>query len=343
MIDHSSHILLTGATGFLGGYVLRTLLKFNYHQITCTHRASSDFTLIQDVKDNVKWKLCDLTDELDLAEALTDVDIVIHVAAKVSLSNKNRAAVMFMNVEVTANMINASLNQEIQKFIFVSSVAALGVPNEGELIHEETEWVDRPEHNAYCISKQRAEREVMRGVAEGLNASIISPAMVIGAGFWDSSSVSIVKSIYNRLPFYPIGSIGVVDVRDVALMIVKILERSDVSGEKYIASSENWDHKKIIDFLCKEFGKEPTNRALTPLLTKLSIYGARLGELILGENAIVNAEAIRFAQHRFKFDNSKSVEQLNFQYREVQLSFQEIANVFKQSFLKGEPYGILDI
>lgn len=343
MMSRDSHILLTGATGFLGGYVLRLLLKHGYSNITCTHRKTSDFTLMQEVKDKVNWKICDLLDEVDLEDAFSGVDIVIHVAAKVSLSNKRRSSVMQMNTGVTSNMINASLLQNIKKFIFVSSVAALGVPKNGELIHEETEWVDRPGHSVYSISKQLAEREVMRGVAEGLNAVIISPAMVIGAGIWNSNSVSMIKSIHKGLPYYPIGSVGIVDVRDVAEMIITLLDKPDVTGQKYIASAENWEHKKIIETLCNFFEKVPPKKPLTPLLAKLSSSLFALAESVMGENKLINAESIHLAQHSYVFDNSKSREQLLFNYRDVKTSFEEIASAFVRSKSNGQHFGVLDI
>lgn len=343
MINKESHILLTGATGFLGGYVLRTLLKHEYTNIICTHRATSDFALIQDVKDQVKWEICDLLDELDLVDRISEVDIVIHVAAKVSLSNRNRASVMRMNTEVTSNMINASLETDVKKFVFVSSVAALGIPKEGEAIHEETEWVDRPEHSVYSISKQLAEREVLRGVAEGLDAVIVSPAMVFGAGIWSSSTVSIVKTIYKGLPYYPIGSVGVVDVRDVASIILRVMEQENISGENYIVSAENWSHKSIIHSFCKAFEKNPPKKAISPFVAKLSSSLFSFSELAFGENSMINSDSILLAQHKFLFDNSKSKEQLNFTYRSVETSFQEIAQVFKESYLKRQPFGILNI
>jgi len=343
MIHKESHILLTGATGFLGAYVLRTLLKHNYQNITCTYRDTSNFSLIQDVKGAVNWCKCDLTDELELKDAIKESEIVIHIAAKVSLSRKNRSSIMQMNTEVTANMINASLDQNIKKFIFVTSVAAFGIPKNDEIIHEATEWVDRPENTIYSISKQLAEREVIRGVAEGLNAAIVSPAMIIGAGVWSSSTVSIIKSVYKGLPFYPLGSVGVVDVRDVALIILKVLEKQDISGEKFIASAENWDHKKIIEVLSEEFKNKPPTKSLSPFIAKLSMYAASFVEVFLGEQAIVNAESIKLAQRKFTFDNSKSIQQLDLNYRDIKSSFHEIANSFKKSFLQGESFGLLDI
>jgi len=343
MINKESHILLTGATGFLGGYVLRLLLKKGYNNISCTHRKTSNFTLIQEVKDRVDWKLCDLLDETELADAFSGVDVVIHVAAKVSLSNKNRSSVMSMNTEVTSHMINASLRHKIEKFIFVSSVAAFGVPKSGELIHEETEWVDRPGHSVYSISKQLAEREVIRGVAEGLQAVIISPAMVIGAGVWNSMSVSMIRSIYKGFPYYPKGSVGVVDVRDVAELILLVMVKTDIAGEKYIASAENWEHKAIIETVCKAFDKVPPKKVLSPFLAKVSSSLFSIFEFVVGENKLINADSIQLAQHKYLFDNSKSREQLGFNYRDVKSSFEEIASVFKESYPKAKKFGTLDI
>lgn len=343
MIQRDSHIVLTGATGFLGCYILRLLLHKGYSKITCTHRATSRYTLIEDVKDRVTWVKCDLTDELELESLLHQVDVVIHAAAKVSLSNKNKTALMSTNVETTRLLADYALDAGVQKFVFVSSVASIGPGTEEELINENTEWKSDAENTAYGVSKQFAEREVMRAVAEGLNGVIVNPAMIIGAGEWNSSTVSIIKMVNKGLPYYPTGSIGIVDVRDVAALIVLAMETDGLSGERFIASAENWTHKQVIDSISRGLKKEAPKKELSPLMTNLGILAAKVSELIKGDTSILNAQSIKMSQQTFQYDHSKSIRLFDFSYRSIEESIQEIAEVFIHCEQAGLDFGLLDI
>lgn len=343
MISKDSHILLTGATGFLGSYVLRFLISSGYRRIICIKRDSSDLSLIQDVQEDVEWINCDITDSISLEEVVSQVQVIIHVAAYVSLSNKNRNKVMQVNTQATASLVDLSLYHNIKKFVFVSSVSAFGMSEQNGLIDEKTEWKDSPVNNVYSISKQLAEREIQRGIAEGLHGVIINPSMIIGAGIWDSSTVAIFKMVYKGLPFYPSGSVGVVDVRDVAKMILILLERDDVCGENFIASSENWTHKKMITQLSGLFDKKSPTKEMSPTIVRLGSWFASVSSLFIGENSVLNAESIKVSQYSFLFDNSKSIDKLGFQYIPVIKSLQDTAKVFLDTFPKSKAFGRLDI
>lgn len=344
MIQRDSHIVLTGATGFLGCYILRLLLHKGFTKITCTHRATSRFILIEDIKDQVTWVQCDLTDELEVESLLqNDVDAIIHAAAKVSLSNKNQKSLMRSNVDSTRLLVNYALDRGVQKFVFVSSVASIGPGVQQELINEETEWKDDADNTVYGVSKQYAEREVMRAEAEGLEAVIINPSMIIGAGEWDSSTVSIIKMVNKGLPYYPSGSIGLVDVRDVAELILLALENEGLSGERFIASAENWTHKKIIESISNTLGQDAPLKQLPSAVARLGIIAASLSELLRGDKSILNAQSIKMAQESFRFDHGKSIRLFDFNYRSIEQSIQEIGKVFTHCQESGLEFGLLDI
>lgn len=343
MIQKDSHIVITGATGFLGSYVLRRLLADGYTRITCTRRKSSDMTLTSDLREQVNWFYCNITDDTLIEEIVQEADAIIHIAAMVSLSNRMHKQILSINTEATSKLVDLALFHNVEKFVFVSSVAAFGMSVENEKVDERTEWKDSPMNNAYSMSKQLAEREVQRGVAEGLSAVIVNPAMIIGAGVWDSSTVSICRMVYKGLPFYPTGAMGVVDVRDVAKIISLVLPREDVVGHNFIASAENWTHKKLIQELSGLMNKRPPQKPMGSLIQRLGIVVAQLSSLIRQENAILNAESIKVSQYSFLFDNTKSRTQLDFEYRPVLGSLTEIVSKFLDTYPQSIPYALLDI
>ncbi len=344
MIQRDSHIVLTGATGFLGCYLLRLLLHKGYTNITCTHRSTSRFILIEDIKDQVTWVQCDLTDELEVESLLQNkVDAIIHAAAKVSLSNKNQKSLMRSNVDSTRLLADYALDRGVQKFVFVSSVASIGPGLQQELIHEETEWKDDADNTAYGVSKQYAEREVMRAVAEGLEAVIINPSMIIGAGEWNSSTVSIIQMVDKGLPYYPSGSIGLIDVRDVAELIVLALENEGLSGKRFIASAENWTHQKIIESISKTLGKNAPQKQLPAVVARLGIIAATISEWVKGDKSILNAQSIKMSQESLEYDHAKSIRLFDFNYRSIDQSIKDIVEVFNHCKEASLEFGLLDI
>lgn len=342
MIQTDKHILLTGATGFLGCYILRTLLRSGYTHITCTHRPTSKYTLIDDVKHKVTWVECDLTDELQIESIIEGIDLVIHAAAKVSLSNKNSKSIMQANLDSTRLLVDYSLDATVQKFVFVSSIASIGLGEENRMIDENTDWNDGDDNSTYGVSKQLAEREVMRASAEGLDVVIVNPSMIIGAGEWNSSTVSIVNMVYKGLPYYPAGSIGIVDVRDVADIIILAVEAT-INGERFIVSAENWTHRRLIEKLSEVYEKKPPTKQMSSLVAKLGMVAASISQLIKGDNSILSAQSIKMSQRTLEYDHTKSIEQFNFTYRSIDQSLQEIGDLFVQCKNEGTDWAILDI
>src|SRR5439155_22902429 len=135
-----------------------------------------------------------------LEEAMDGVNAVIHSAAKVSFARDEKEEMLRINIEGTANVVNMAIEKNIQRFIHISSVAALGRSLKGETINEERVWQDTKTNTNYAISKHKAEMEVWRAISEGLNAAIINPSTILGYGDWNNSSCAIFKTVYEEFP-----------------------------------------------------------------------------------------------------------------------------------------------
>ncbi|NJK86602.1 MAG: NAD-dependent epimerase/dehydratase family protein [Bacteroidales bacterium] len=119
------------------------------------------------------------------------------------------------------------------------------------MITENKHWKPEKKSTFYSVSKFRAEMEVMRGIVEGLNAIIVNPSVVLGPGFWDKRVGALLRKIQNGFSYYTEGSTGYVDVRDVAHVMIQLME-SEISGEQFIISSENMTFKKMIELFSNE-------------------------------------------------------------------------------------------
>jgi hypothetical protein len=161
---------------------------------------------------------------------MTGMDAVILAAAKISFSARERRELWSTNIEGTANVVNAALERKIRRFLYVSSVAALGRTASSEEVTEEKSWEKSPYNTNYAISKFHGEMEVWRGMGEGLPAVIVNPSTILGYGDWNNTSCAIFRSVFNEFPWYTEGINGFVDVLDTARAIVRLLG-TDIHGK----------------------------------------------------------------------------------------------------------------
>lgn len=342
-MDFTSHrILVTGGTGFLGSYVIRYLLQAGCSRIVATKRKDSSFDLLAGNEEKAQWVEADIRDYKAMESAIADADIIIHIAAMVSFVHKDADALMQINAYATGQIVDLALRYETKKFIYVSSVAALGRSDISKAINEDAVWVDSKTNSKYAISKQWGEREVWRGLAEGMDVAILNPSFILGGGYWDEGPTSLYQKIYKGLSFYPTGSNGIVDVRDAAQLVLQLLQQ-DVVGERYIACAKSISHRDLFSSIAKYLNKKPPHRKVTPLMGTLAAMGEGVKAKLTGRRPIVTKETIATSSLHVMYDNSKSIDALGFTYRDPQATISEICTCYLASIQSGKNYGVLDL
>ena len=246
--------LITGSTGLVGTHLLLELAK-KHDKIRATHRASSDLQSVYETfalyvddpgiyYDKIEWIEADVTDFDALIQALDGVEYVYHTAAFVSFDPRYRHTMNQINVEGTANLVNACLEKKVKKLCYVSSTAALGNAPSGELIREDMIWTHSKNISSYSVSKYQYEMEVWRGMAEGLQAVIVNPSIIIGPGDWNRSSSYLFSAVWKGMKFYTEGVTGYVDIRDVVHTMINLMV-GDFSSERYTVSAENLSYRQV--------------------------------------------------------------------------------------------------
>lgn len=241
---------------------------------------------------------------ITLEEAMEGVDAVIHSAAKVSFHNADRDALYRVNVEGTANMVNAAIEKGVPRFVYISSVAAIGRGIHGEQVDETRKWDPERKTTHYAKSKFKAELEVWRAMGEGLDTVILNPSTILGYGDWNQSSCAIFKNVYNEFPWYTKGINGFVDVEDVARAAVLLME-SRISGERFIVNGDNWSFHKLLDTIADGFHKKRPHKEATPLLGALAWRLEALKSLFTGQKPLLTRESAKVAQSITHFSNRK--------------------------------------
>ncbi|HMZ45271.1 MAG TPA: NAD-dependent epimerase/dehydratase family protein [Chitinophagaceae bacterium] len=182
-------ILVTGATGLLGNELIQQLITQGKKIRALFYHTNP--TLLH---ENIEWKQVDILDIVDLEEAMTGITQVYHCAALVSFNKAQKNYLHQINIEGTKNIVNACLQEKVEKLLYVSSVAALGRIREDKPIDETMNWTEETSNSEYGKSKYLAEMEVWRGIGEGLNAVIINPTIILGASNWSKGSTEIFKT-----------------------------------------------------------------------------------------------------------------------------------------------------
>lgn len=326
-------VLITGASGFLGQRLVRYLSAggqrvraLYYNSIPTGDLASLP---------GVEWLQCDLLDVFAVAEAMEGVSQVYHCAAIVSFLPADREVMLHFNTESTANVVNQALEQGIKKMVYVSSVAALGrTGNEDKPITEEEEWGESGYNSAYGLSKYLAETEVWRGIGEGLNAVIINPGVILGAGNWERGSAQLMKVAYDEFPFYTTGSTSWVDADDVTQIMTSLMAGS-ATAERYIVSAGNYSYRHVFTLMAGALGRRPPRYLAGSMVTGIAWRLSMLKSAVTGANPVITRETAINAQGISIYKNEKLLAALpGFTYRPIEITIKNMAQAFLDSYKK---------
>ena len=330
-------ILVTGGTGFVGTYLLYELLKGN-SSIKSTYRKEKNKELTEEffkLKDlnhpklfnKIIWVKMDLTEMSSLDELYSGINIIYHCAAFVSLAKRHKNLLMETNVEGTSNIINYAIKHKIKKILFISSIASIGAKDYDSIINEDHSWNHKINHTDYALSKYKSELEVWRGSQEGVPAVIVNPGFIIGSHFWNRSSSSIFKRIYNGLKFYPTGKISLVSVEDVVIASIKLMN-SKIQNERFILVSENMNYKEFLDLISKNLGKSLTKYPLKkPLLYIIYFFDIILSFLRIKKRFMSKALISTFNNNQ-EFNGNKIKKFISFKYEKIDKKVKEICKDF---------------
>lgn len=315
-------ILVTGATGFLGSELAMQLTRSGQH-IRSTKRAASVIPeLLTPYAEFIEWVDADLMDMFALENALQDVTQVYNCAAWVSLKQADKEPMIRANVEGTANMVNLCTEKGI-RLIHVSSIAAIGQAKPGQLITENDHLDASTENDGYALSKLESEMEVWRGIAEGLDAVIVNPSMIIGANAGIKGSGQLFDTLRKGLKFYTNGSAGFVDVEDVAKCMIALMN-CGISGERYIINAENRDYKQLTAEIARGFKIKPPSILAKPWMMELAWRGAAVAAALTGKAPSLDKIAALSASLTRDFDNAKIKRAIDIEFKPISKSISEI-------------------
>jgi dihydroflavonol-4-reductase len=294
--------LVTGATGFIGGHVVRRLIERG-DEVVVLVRPTSELASLNGL--DVRTVGGDVRDRPAVRRALRGVDRVFHLAGTTNL-RLSRPAILALNVEGTRIVLEESLRARVERVVYTSSVAAIGPARKGSVANETHVWNAGRHRIPYVDAKHQAEEVALGLAGRGLPVVIVNPAHVLGAGDPGRSSTVIVRRFLLReIPAYVDGTLNVVGVQDVARGHLLADERG-VPGQRYILGNRNFTLDRLFTDLARLSGVE---RPSVKLPASMALAMAQAGQWLPGAPVPSPAE-VKAASLHWAFSSAKAKREL---------------------------------
>jgi dihydroflavonol-4-reductase len=305
-------ILVTGASGFVGSSVIRCLLDAG-QPVRVMTRPTSDRRNFRDL--DVEVVHGDLHDPASLTIAVAGCSGLYHVAADYRLWAPDPATMFKANVEGTVALMRAALQAKVERIVYTSSVATMGIDPTGRPADEETPVAFADMIGPYKQSKFRAEEAVRRLIAEeGLPAVIVNPSTPVGPRDVKPTPTGrmIVEAAAGRMPAYVDTGLNIAHVDDVAAGHLLAFEHGQV-GRNYILGGEDMSLRDILAEIARLTARPPPRVRLPHDLVLPIAYMAEAWTRMVGRGEpFATVDGVNMARKRMFFSSSRANRELGY-------------------------------
>jgi dihydroflavonol-4-reductase len=325
--------LVTGAPGFIGGHITRMLLD-NGRKVRAMARPGEDLGNLNGL--DVEIVYADLLDKGSLKAALEGVDCIYHLAAIYALWLPRSEAMFQVNVEGTRHFLGLALDMgKVEKVVYTSSIAAVGVEPGQQPANEETAF-NQWHADDYIRSKYISDLEVKNLIRKGLPGVIVNPALPVGPGDRGPTPTgAVIRDTMNGVyPGYFDGGINFIDVEDVARGHILAEEKGRI-GESYLLTNHNISIVDFLDLVSEVTGRKLPRRKLS--VDVMLAYGRATkfwSDFVSKKAPRTTPKAILYAAQYLYYDNSKAVEELGLTFRPIQDTIKRAADWFESANYK---------
>ncbi len=320
-------IAVTGANGHIGVNLCKALLKQGHLVKALIHQH------VYALRDTPVYRIKgDLLDKESLRPLLSDVDVVFHLAAKISISGDPDGMLRRINVEGTSNMLVMAIEYRVKRFIHFSSIDAMQPFPQNQSLDESRPLVG-PNGFAYHMSKAEGERAVLKAVQNGLYALVLSPTAIIGAEDPEPSLTGkAMIDLYNRkIPCLVPGGYDWVDVRDVVAAAIAAIEKGR-SGEKYILSGHWHNLQEVSSMIQLHTGRKTVSPVIPMWIARVGLPLIALYSNLSGTKPLYTSESLTIISEGNRLiDNSKAKRELNFSPRPLTETIKDFTTWLKDN------------
>lgn len=325
----SMKTFVTGATGFIGASIVRELLGEG-REVRVLVRAGADTSNLDGLE--VELFRGDLLDHDSLRRGLKGCHVLYHAAADYRLWTRNPQEMYRINVDGTVAILEAALQNGLEKVVYTSSVGTLGNPGDGRPGNETAPVAFADMVGPYKKSKFLAEREAEKFVARGLPLVIVNPSTPIGPRDIKPTPTGkiIVDFLKRKMPAYLDTGLNIIAVEDCARGHL-LAEQKGVVGQKYILGNANLTLRDIFDLLQDISGLAAPKVRLpyTPIL--LAAYCNEGISRITGREPLIPLAGVQMAAKFMYFDSSKAVRELGLPQMPIRDALARAVEWFRQN------------
>ncbi|MBN8560862.1 MAG: NAD-dependent epimerase/dehydratase family protein [Leptolyngbya sp. UWPOB_LEPTO1] len=324
---------VTGGTGFVGANLVRLLLQQGY-EVKALARPNARLDNLNGLE--IELISGDLNDP-DLARSMQGCDCLFHVAAHYSLWQRDRDLLYQSNVLGTRNVLAAAKAAGIERSVYTSSVAAIGIDPSGQPTTEQYQSPVERLIGHYKQSKYWAEQEAVKAARSGQDIVIVNPSTPIGAYDIKPTPTGdiVVRFLERRMPTYVETGLNFVHVQDVAWGHLLALQKGK-SGERYILGNQNLSLKQLLDELSQITGLSAPARSI-PVWIPLSV--AWIDETILtkfGKKPSIPVDGVRMSKQPMYYDASKAIRELGLPQTHIHIALKDAVDWFQENLIQTE-------
>jgi dihydroflavonol-4-reductase len=321
--------LVTGASGFVGSAVARALLQAG-HNVRVLLRPQSDRRNIEGLPVDIA--IGDLADRGSLAHAVAGCDALFHVAADYRMWVPDPDRIYGINVKGTRELMMAAADAGVSRIVYTSSVATLGLNDDGSPADESTAASIDDMIGHYKRSKFLAEQAVRELVAQtGLPAVIVNPSAPLGPRDIRPTPTGrlIVDAVRGRMPVYVETGLNLVHVDDVAIGHLLAFERGRI-GERYILGAENMSLRDILAAVAEISGTHAPRLRVPHTVVLPLAYACETWARLSGSEPWITVDGVRLARKHMYFSTNKARRELGFDPRPAKQALIDAITWFRQ-------------
>jgi dihydroflavonol-4-reductase len=323
-------VLVTGASGFVGSAVAKTLAEAGF-QVRALVRPTSPRAQLNGTP--VEFAEGDLRDAESVRRAMSGVRYVFHVAADYRLWARNPREIAEVNVAGTRTIMTEALRAGVERIVYTSSVATLALNRDGKPVDETLPLAEANAIGAYKRSKVVAERLVDAMIAnDKLPAIIVNPSTPIGPRDVKPTPTGriIVEAASGRMPGFVDTGLNLVHVDDVAAGHIAALRHGRI-GERYILGGENVELSSMLADICAIAGRRPPRWRFRHGMVMPLAYAAEGMARLTGREPFVTRDGLRMAKYRMFFNAAKAERELGFRARPYREGLADAVKWFGQA------------
>ena len=319
------NIAITGANGHVGINLCQELLKQGHQIKALTHKHNSGLNHV-----NVEQIKGDVLVKDSLQNLVFNTEVVIHLAAKISINGDNDSSVRNINVDGTRNILQVARENNVKRFIHFSSIHAFEQHPLDQVL-DETRPLVTDKGFAYDKSKADGERLVIAASKEGFDALVLCPTAIIGPTDYEPSLIgqAMLELYHRQIPALVPGGYNWVDVRDIVQGCITSIERGK-RGEKYLLSGQWRSLKEITTLITKITGAKTTSLVMPFWVANVGLPFITLYSKIFGNQPLYTGESLHIIKNGNRnISNQKAINELGFHPRRLEETLTDLFKWFK--------------